>query len=882
MSITTKIHLDLLTWFKDMPVWQNEAFRRIIAKAKPDALDLTDLVNLVQEEGGLKTKLAAFPSRLTNNDLPTAPIATGVTPPRLSALHTLENVNSLMPGQRLNFGASGLTVIYGGNGAGKSGYARVLKKACRCNERAIEPVLKNVYQAATGPVTAKLDIDIGGTTEILIWTDGIKPDDRLRHFAVFDSKAARLFVSDKNDVPAPSVFVRLETLGEVIKQVKDRLAIMATDAQPQADALRLFIDDTVTGKLIGQINASTTAKVLGDALVWSEADESRLLDLEKQSNTLKISGPQVLRKQLQQRLARVQTLRAEMEKVEKALAADKVSSLQAQAKLCKELKAAKSLAAEKALGLSILPGAGTAGWEQLLKAAAVFYAQNDESKSAYPGKPNESHCVLCQQKLDDVAHARLTSFWQFLQDTAAVRLAEAEKRLAELTKELDQVAASTPANVNTIATQLAEEIPEIWPEALQFFELYGALYTGVFTALENANWSELPKAPASLLSKCDSVTTELMAQDAKLGDPAQAAATAAQLAASLKDLGSRKRAASSKAQILTHLEKLQTAQKLKALSDSISTRSVSTKVGSLQKQHVTDAFRDALKNESKLLGLKRAIPNLTPKTESGRTTHSVAIEGASHGTPDVVFSEGERTALALAYFLVDIGTPDETPCAIFDDPVTSLDHRIRSKVVGRLCSLSVKRQVVVFTHDLPFYCELKEVATHSNIPLKTQEVENMGSNTGIIRDGDPIDAMKVSEREKLLKSILDEAEKAEAAGRPDEFGMQAFRFYSRLRSTWERAVEEVLFNQVVQRFEKEVKTLRLTGAIIDEPAIKSVFSAMTKCSGLIDGHDHAVALNADTPDCNEMAADLAELTKFRSDHTTKRKAQENSLAHLKA
>jgi hypothetical protein len=91
-----------------------------------------------------------------------------------------------------------------------------------------------------------------------------------------------------------------------------------------------------------------------------------------------------------------------------------------------------------------------------------------------------------------------------------------------------------------------------------------------------------------------------------------------------------------------------------------------------------------------------------------------------------------------------------------------------------------------------------------------------------------------------------------------------------------------LFNQVVQRFEKEVKTMRLTGAVLDEDAIKCVFGAMTKCSGLIDGHDHAIALNADTPDCDEMAADLAALTKFRTDHTAKRKAQEKSLEHLKA
>lgn len=881
MSITAQIHQDLLTWFGDTPVWQNEAFRRIITKAKPDVQDITDLVSLALAEGGLQPKPSVFPVRLTNNDLPTAPAATGVAPPRLIALHSLENVNSLMSGQRLIFGP-GLTVIYGGNGAGKSGYARVLKKACRCNERAIEPVLKNVYQTTGGAVTAKFDIDNNGATETLNWADGTKADDRLRHFAVFDSKAARLFISDKNEVPAPSVFAKLETLGEIIKQVKERLARMATEAQPQVDALKSFIDDTAIGILIGQINGLTTAKTLEDALVWSETDEASLLDLETQSNTLKVSGPQVLRKQFQQRIARIKLLRVEMEKVENALSVSKVSALHAQLNLCKELKAAKSLAAKKALGLSVLPGAGTTGWEQLLRAAAEFYVQNAEQEDAYPGNIDEAHCVLCQQKLDSASHARLTSFWKFLQDTAAVRLAESEKRLTELAKELDKIAESTPSNVNAIAPQLAEEIPEIWAEALKFFEGYGAIYTAIFTALESGSWPTLPNAPVSLLTKCDAVVKDLTDQDEKLGDPVQVAATAVQISAFLKKLGSRKRAANGKAQILGHLEKIQTAQKLKKISDAISTMSVSSKVRSLQKQYVTDAFLVALKNESKSLGLKRAIPSLNPKTESGRTTHSVTIEGASHGSPETVFSEGERTALALAYFLVDISTPAEIPCAIFDDPVTSLDHRIRTKVVERICLLSSERQVIVFTHDLPFYCELKETATHAKFAVKTLTVERLGACVGIIREGDPVDAMKVTEREVLLQTILIQARAAEAAGNTEAFGMQAFRFYSRLRSTWERAVEELLFNQVVQRFEKEVKTLRLTGAIIDETAIKSVFVAMTKCSGLIDGHDHAIALNADTPDCNEMAVDLAALTKFRTDHTTKRKAQEKNLEHLKA
>ena len=50
----------------------------------------------------------------------------------LLTIGDLQNVNRLPTGANLPFGdGNGLTVVYGENGAGKSSYARVIKKACR-------------------------------------------------------------------------------------------------------------------------------------------------------------------------------------------------------------------------------------------------------------------------------------------------------------------------------------------------------------------------------------------------------------------------------------------------------------------------------------------------------------------------------------------------------------------------------------------------------------------------------------------------------------------------------------------------------------------------------------------------------------------------------
>ena len=49
----------------------------------------------------------------------------------LKNIRDVQHINILAPNQSLTFRGDGLTVVYGDNGSGKSGYARILKKVCR-------------------------------------------------------------------------------------------------------------------------------------------------------------------------------------------------------------------------------------------------------------------------------------------------------------------------------------------------------------------------------------------------------------------------------------------------------------------------------------------------------------------------------------------------------------------------------------------------------------------------------------------------------------------------------------------------------------------------------------------------------------------------------
>jgi energy-coupling factor transporter ATP-binding protein EcfA2 len=53
----------------------------------------------------------------------------------LTKMTEITGVNALVSDQELSFGAKGITIIYGDNGSGKSGYCRVLKHACRSRDQ---------------------------------------------------------------------------------------------------------------------------------------------------------------------------------------------------------------------------------------------------------------------------------------------------------------------------------------------------------------------------------------------------------------------------------------------------------------------------------------------------------------------------------------------------------------------------------------------------------------------------------------------------------------------------------------------------------------------------------------------------------------------------
>ena len=85
-------------------------------------------------------------------------------------------------------------------------------------------------------------------------------------------------------------------------------------------------------------------------------------------------------------------------------------------------------------------------------------------------------------------------------------------------------------------------------------------------------------------------------------------------------------------------------------------------------------------------------------------------------------------------------------------------------------------------------------------------------------------------------------------------------WYGLLRESWERAVEEHLFNDAVRRFSQSVSTQRLEHALknILPDDYAKIDKGMTRASTAFRGHDGAAGLNRPVPTPEEAAQDLEE------------------------
>lgn len=854
---------EILKWSQALPAWQSDAVARLLAKQVLSAVDLDDLFALLKVAHGIPDPQGRNPQPLKADQIP-IPLKVS-THVELRAMKNMRHVNAIADNQHLPFGTSGLSVIYGDNGSGKSGYSRVLKRACRARDQmeAIHPNA-NLPTGKAGVAEAVFEIAVNGIAQDVNWINGKPAPPELSSLAIFDSRCARAYLDSEDDFSyVPYGLEVFEGLANVCKQLKAKIDIEHAQCAADLTAFAPLRGDTAVGKLIISLSAKTTSAQI-TALSTLTPEE---IALHAELNvSLKESNPKEKSSQLRLRARRIATIAANATTKGTLVGLDVIAKLRVLADSFRTAQAAAALAAQQFKeGENLLPGTGGEAWRELFDAARKFSLESHPDK-VFPVLGVDVPCPLCQQPLDEGA-ARLLRFDAFIQQEAektsqsrrAALAAEYRPFVAHvLTLTLDEV---TYGEIEAMDPQLAID-------ARAFEQVLAARQEAVKSAIESHQWDGIDTDLISPSTRLQLLADKLNAEAETLEKASDEKARAA-LQKQFGELDARVRMSQVKDAIITAVTRLNYQAKLTQCLSAVKTTAISLKSSELAEKVVSKALAEALNREFKSLGVGTLRVSLQSRSDKGKALHKLKLELPQSRSPGDILSEGEQRAIAIGSFLAEVGLSGGKGGIVFDDPVSSLDHRRRERVAKRLAAEAAHRQVIVFTHDIYFLCILAEEAKSAGVPIATQSLTRRPEGFGIADPELPFEGKSATKRIGALKAQHQLIATLHNDGDEQECRQQTVDAYFRLRMAWEKAVEEVLLREVVLRFRKGVETQRLAGVIVDDSDYAKVNAGMTKCSNY--AHDKALMGGIAVPDPEELLEDIAALEVWRNGIETRSK-----------
>ncbi len=850
-------HADLVDWSQQLPEWQRDALRRVFERGEVEDREIGELAALAKAPHSPAPDPSVAPVPASAAQV--SGLDTEFPSVRLVAVRDIARVNALADGP-VRFAPQGLTVIYGTNASGKTGIARILKRACRAREPG-GPIRPNVFEPdPTEPAAATIDYVVGDGSRSHAWVDGAAGDPALRAVNVFDARCAAIQVEQPNLISyTPALLQVLRDLAATVDRVAEELRRQKAALGGRPAALdELGIDaTTAAGAFVHSLRAESDTKKLETLSTLNQAERTRLDVL----NRALADDPLRRAEAEEARGRRVRELEVLAGAASQHVSDEPCERFRALVREQRSAEAAAAAARTAFAGSSALPGIGTDAWRALWESARRYSETHAYAGEAFPVVRAGAICALCQQPLTGEAPARLHSFEEFVKADVQRRADTATRELAEAASALRSL--PFPPSIHSAVRDAGLRGTE--PGSTLRAYLVGARVRARRLLREAAGEVAGVLPPLPLRPDLSPIQGAIKEEAGRLRLAGQADSRLA-LARERDELRARAALATHVQTIRLEIERLQAGQRSDAALADCKTNLITLKARQVAEATVTNQLRSSFASNLTSVGFNEApVEVRIGAGDRGEHPYEMKLVARPDVPPGDVLSEGERTCVALAGFLAELETTGNRSGIILDDPVSSLDHHYRKRLAERLVREAKERQVVAFTHDVVFLYLVRKYANELGVSLTEMSLERgYKRNHGRAVEGPPWVAMNVRQRVTRIRNELIEARRVLNTGDRGEYERRASEIYRHLRQSWERAVEEVLLNQVVIRFGDSVQTQRLAKVTdVSDADIETVTREMSRCSDFV--HDESGAVHADPPGPEVVETDIARLDQWVTD-----------------
>lgn len=852
----------------ELPDWEADLVRRLLVKGSLEPDDLSQVsrnaicsFNINEPS---ETKVL-HPPILTSESIDSTVSA---SPIKLCCIDSVTNINAIHETAKLPFSHNGLTLVYGDNGSGKSGYTRILKGACFAKH--IEPnVLGNIYKPLSTVQSAKITFLKNGSREEWQWSPGKSLTD-LTTINVFDTDCGKALLDKNNQVTyKPRGAEIFDKISPVMDSIKTTIESRKKDATPPS--IPGLEDDLELSTWFKAITEKSKVDAVQKNLTWTQDDQTNLDLISKNiadyENGVTVKTIEKIKSIVDSRLPSAIT---NLTKHIKILSTSKPAEMQL---LRDTLDNAQKTYETSLIAFDVkepLNGVHSDPWKNLLKAAQEYSEQHAYVGKIFPYTGDEALCVLCMQPLHEHAEQRLSRFENYIKDKSKTAFETAKQNFNEAEKLITDLIVPEPEAYEPLSLELVDLLQNDGGLA----EAFRAIKTRkeFFTQNDHAEkqYDQTIITPTSIL---DNLTVKLNEKLAEL----QANISPDK---HLKDKETAtkqtlKKALSTAApSILSYHQALILNKKIATALNAIKQTKTrfSNKAKAIIADLVTPDFIEYFKDELSRLGVNLVI-DITPLVRDSDTSHSFSIGSQKPGR---VLSEGEQKVISLAAYLAEMKTFSNVSPLVLDDPVSSLDHVYREKIALRLTQEALNRQLIIFTHDLSLIMEIEGKCTELVLSqgvrpaLSSFTVRRNGKDSGFCLSEAPWRGMTTAQRAHHLDTNLNSFKQLFETDTA-KYNEQAALLYCLLREAWESLIEQDLFFDIVSRGRNSIQTTRIGQITIEPDDANKITSHMTTASTWMYGHDKSKAVTENRPAPKQISADIEELRVFAKAISTRRK-----------
>jgi energy-coupling factor transporter ATP-binding protein EcfA2 len=869
------IFTQISEWIGTRPFWEQAALDRVIAGTPLTSEDYDQIIQWCLEDAGLRERVSERPMLKYLREAETKP-AEKRGPVKLVELSNVQNVNALAANQTLSFHPS-LTAVFGANGSGKSGYARILAKAGF--SRGDKDILPDIMQpfGSVGEPTVELDILTEADTHLRISYKVGERCPELKSVYVFDSTSVVIHLTKSEKLSfSPAGLEYLTQLSNVVTECCQRLDATIRNCFSTPPFAARFSGASDAKNLLSGLSSKTNTERLKKLASLTEDEDHRLKELDLRIAQLKSDVVSEQIRLLKQAITDLEQLIRRLRTIEGAVCDSIMGDVTENIRLINQIQEKTKAEGVDRFKSSGFKGIGSPEWHKFIEAANTLAGVQDGGDVSYPAEGDK--CILCHQQLGTDAQALLHSLWAFLRADTQAQLDQARIELERKRRAISLVELDCFNDQFVSYRHLQGRDALLVEKITTFIEESRARKTATLQSIKDLKALISGSVPAPPVSEIESVIVGLKGelQELEKKNPEKEIEALEKEAVALS---SRVKLGECLPEIEEYVTKQKWAEQAKKAMGS--TRHITQKHNELFQTLVTDRYIQLFASILEELNCPLNV-RVSTKGQKGDTLKQIVLEADPSNKqgvakPDKILSEGEKRAVALADFLTEASLDDGCHVLVLDDPVTSLDCDWKETVARRLVSESGERQVIIFTHDLHFLYLLRSYATETDIEMVAHWIER-GPNDNkpgyIYLNNSPLSEHESKSTHKSLRFL----ERARQANSPEEREAWLQQGFGALRTTYEAFIIFDLFGGVVRRFEEHIKVNNLKEVFVDDEVMKEVVSKFNFLSRYIEGHLSSDVFSAKRPSPELLKQEIDSFSKLQSKYKALKSAKKKSVS----